>query len=225
MINIFDTDPLQGEPSRGERAKQALMEAGLVEFGERGLEGARTRQIAERSGQNLAALHYYFGSKEGLYCAILEAAGHYLKARLSDMFNQIDALLEDEVTDAATCKDWLIHLLIGILDAGIANEKTLPISRIVLREQMTPTGNFDPLYEAFFRPFHERVTLLTAFIKGGDPQDPLIIARAHGLIGQVFIFRLGRELILRRTGWQEMGPEKIEIIREAIKMNLKDWLN
>ena len=30
-----------------------------------------TREIAELAGSNLAMIHYYFGSKEGLYKAVL----------------------------------------------------------------------------------------------------------------------------------------------------------
>src|SRR4029077_17004805 len=53
-------------------AKQRLIKAGLEIFGTYNLEGATTRQLAERAGVNQAAIPYYFGGKEGLYHATVE---------------------------------------------------------------------------------------------------------------------------------------------------------
>ena len=41
-------------------------------FAEQGLAGARTDAIAAAAGVNKALLYYYFPSKEGLYCAVLD---------------------------------------------------------------------------------------------------------------------------------------------------------
>ena len=54
--------------SKGEQAKSQLIAAGLAQFGEYGLH-ATTRDIAAQAGQNIAAITYYFGSKEDLYQA------------------------------------------------------------------------------------------------------------------------------------------------------------
>ena len=43
------------------------MHSALDVFAERGFEGARTREIAERAGANLGLVSYYFGGKERLW--------------------------------------------------------------------------------------------------------------------------------------------------------------
>src|SRR5258708_20745077 len=53
-------------------AKQRLIKAGLEIFGTFNLEGATTRQLADRAGVNQAAIPYYFGGKEGLYLTVIE---------------------------------------------------------------------------------------------------------------------------------------------------------
>jgi TetR/AcrR family transcriptional regulator len=56
-----------------ERSRQALLDAALDEFSERGYAGARVADIARRAGVNKQLINYYFGSKEGLYLAVQQA--------------------------------------------------------------------------------------------------------------------------------------------------------
>jgi AcrR family transcriptional regulator len=51
--------------------RQALLDAAERLFAERGLEGASLRAITGEAGANLAAVHYHFGSKDGLIQAVL----------------------------------------------------------------------------------------------------------------------------------------------------------
>jgi TetR/AcrR family transcriptional regulator len=55
-----------------EDSRQAILRAAVAEFAELGEAGARTDAIARAAGVNKALLHYYFGSKEGLYSAVLD---------------------------------------------------------------------------------------------------------------------------------------------------------
>lgn len=48
-------------------ARARLVDAALEVFAERGFEGARTRDIATRAGENLGLISYYFGTKEALW--------------------------------------------------------------------------------------------------------------------------------------------------------------
>jgi TetR/AcrR family transcriptional regulator, regulator of cefoperazone and chloramphenicol sensitivity len=63
-------------------AKQRLIKAGLEFFGMFNLEGATTRQLAERAGVNQAAIPYYFGGKEGLYLAVIEHVINHKASRV-----------------------------------------------------------------------------------------------------------------------------------------------
>ena len=58
---------------RSEATRRRLMEAAEAVFAEKGLSGARVDEIAAESGVNKRMIYAYFGSKEGLYMAVLEA--------------------------------------------------------------------------------------------------------------------------------------------------------
>lgn len=57
-----------------EKTRQNILDAATDEFARHGLGGARVDRIAERAGANKRMLYYYFGSKEELFLAVLEAA-------------------------------------------------------------------------------------------------------------------------------------------------------
>ena len=57
-----------------ERTRQAILDAARDEFAEHGLSGARVDAIGARTNTVKRMIYYYFGSKEGLYLAVLERA-------------------------------------------------------------------------------------------------------------------------------------------------------
>jgi AcrR family transcriptional regulator len=57
-----------------ERTRQDILAAAREEFSEHGLAGARVDAIAARTSTAKRMIYYYFGSKEGLYLAVLEEA-------------------------------------------------------------------------------------------------------------------------------------------------------
>ena len=57
-----------------ERTRSDLLEVATEIFSEQGYSGARVDEIAERTRTTKRMIYYYFGGKEGLYLAVLEAA-------------------------------------------------------------------------------------------------------------------------------------------------------
>lgn len=53
-------------------ARNAIMEAALALFAERGFHGATMREIAQRAGVSQGLLHHHFGGKEGLWSTVGE---------------------------------------------------------------------------------------------------------------------------------------------------------
>jgi AcrR family transcriptional regulator len=57
-----------------ERTRAVILAAATAEITAKGLGGARVDEIAERAGVNKRMIYHYFGDKDGLYLAVLEAA-------------------------------------------------------------------------------------------------------------------------------------------------------
>src|ERR1700710_602525 len=55
-----------------EQTKRNIIDIATEEFSAMGLAGARVDAIAERTNTTKRMLYYYFGSKDGLYAAVLE---------------------------------------------------------------------------------------------------------------------------------------------------------
>ncbi len=70
---------MQAQEKQGSRRGRILF-AAIEEFASKGLAGARTAEIAARAGVNKQLIFYYFGSKRGLYDAVVSRAGGRLAA-------------------------------------------------------------------------------------------------------------------------------------------------
>lgn len=55
-----------------DRTMAGILEVATIEFGEKGLDGARIDEIAAATKTSKRMIYYYFSSKEGLYRAVLE---------------------------------------------------------------------------------------------------------------------------------------------------------
>jgi AcrR family transcriptional regulator len=73
-----------------ERTKHDIIEAATEEFATNGLSGGRVDAIAARTRTTKRMIYYYFGSKEGLYIAVLEKA--YGNIRAHELRLHVDLL-------------------------------------------------------------------------------------------------------------------------------------
>ena len=74
--------PTAGRKLDAGRSRADILAVARAEFVEHGLSGARVDAIAERTRTTKRMIYYYFGSKEGLYSAVLEQA--YADIRTSE---------------------------------------------------------------------------------------------------------------------------------------------
>ena len=78
-------------PERDAEATRAeILSVATEEFSAKGLSGSRVDEIAERTHAVKRMIYYYFGSKEGLYRAVLENAYDHIRTIESDL--DLDAL-------------------------------------------------------------------------------------------------------------------------------------
>ena len=77
----------EGTERRRDRVatKAALLRAAIADFAGKGFAGARIDEIAQRAGVNKQLVYHYFGSKDELYRASLEAVYAEIRARESGL--------------------------------------------------------------------------------------------------------------------------------------------
>ncbi|MEP2024845.1 MAG: TetR family transcriptional regulator [Reichenbachiella sp.] len=104
------------------KAEDKIKEAARSLFIEKGYEATRTRDIAEKSGINLALLNYYFKSKSQLFEMImLETFQHFMKGVLSTLNDPNTSLTEkleqfvDSYIDMLMSQPNLPYFIIGEL--------------------------------------------------------------------------------------------------------------
>lgn len=87
----------KGKPEIDQSTEEKIKEAARRVFHKKGFAAARTRDIAEEAGINLALLNYYFRSKEKLFQIImLESMQKFLRS-LIEAFNDEETSLDQKL--------------------------------------------------------------------------------------------------------------------------------
>src|ERR1700733_3738416 len=99
---------------RGEDTSRRILLAGMEVFAEEGYEGASPRSLASHAGVNAPAIQYYFGSKEGLYRAVIGHIANLVEARLAPTALQIATALAGKPSP-----ERLVALVLDLLDGFV----------------------------------------------------------------------------------------------------------
>jgi AcrR family transcriptional regulator len=155
-----------GRTNDPERTKANILAVAASEFGEKGLSGARIDEIAAATRTSKRMIYYYFGSKEGLYLAVLEESYR----RVRDI--EAELHLEDLEPEAA-----LRRLVAFTFDHHLKNENYI---RLVMSENIN-RGQYlaqSPRIQdlnvpaiAAIRNLYERGLRTGIFRPGLDPVD------------------------------------------------------
>jgi AcrR family transcriptional regulator len=81
---------LKPRPRNADATQKRILEAGRQEFAELGLGGARVDAIAARAKANKRMIYAYFGNKEQLFTAVLDAA--YTDIRMAERALELEKL-------------------------------------------------------------------------------------------------------------------------------------
>ncbi|RTF11626.1 transcriptional regulator, partial [Serratia marcescens] len=157
--------------ARGEQTRRQLLAAATELFGECGLQGATTRDIAQRAGQNIAAITYYFSSKEGLYLAVAQSLADFIQQAFAPLADEVDRFWQQSA--AQRSPDAALRLLQrGLLAFSelMTQPHTLNLSKIMSREQLAPTEAYPLIHSQVIAPMHARLCRLLAAATGIDDQ-------------------------------------------------------
>src|SRR5579871_3937853 len=160
-----------GTPGRGEDTSRRILETAIQVFATEGYEGTSTRLLAERAGVNLPAIQYYFGSKEGLYRAVIESIIAHTEAHMAPLAAQVQIAL----AKGKPSRDELLELLCQMLESFVAlvsNGDQIEAKRLFFaRAEVEDTPGLEQLHESGMRQVFQPCVELIARLLGRPADD------------------------------------------------------
>ena len=196
--------------------RQALIRAALKLFGSKGYDGTSTREIAAAAKANIGSIAYHFGGKEGLRLA---CAG-FIVETIQGIAGQALKADADEPKGAAQATMRLNLALERMVAFIVASPQAGEIVQFVLREMAHPTAALDAIYTGVFEPVHRRLCQIWAEATGDEAESERTRIAVFTMIGQVVYFRIARFAVLKRMGWDDIGPKEAAEIIAVAKDNL-----
>ena len=215
---------------RGEDTRLRILRAALEVFATEGYEGASTRLLARRAGVNLPAIQYYFGSKEGLYEAVID----HIAERMETQMTPVTAEIRVALSTGAPSRKELLTLLLRMLDSFVelimdrASPDWESRALFFARAEIESAAALEPLYQRVMRRIVEPCAALVGQLLGRPAEDRKTLLHAIAVIGQVSIFcsRKSQRVLGYQTAGGEAAAKAIQaVVREhtmAIFRNFAD---
>jgi AcrR family transcriptional regulator len=201
--------------SPADQTRAALIHAGLKLFGRQGFDGTSTREIAALAKANIGSIAYHFGGKEGLHAAcadfIVETMQGIARPALAQAVAAPDA--EAAAAGLAASLERMVSFFVASPEAG-------EIAQFVLRELSQPSAALDRIYQGVIEPIHGQLCNIWSTATGEPAESERTKITVFTLIGQVVYFRIGREAVLRRMGWTDIGSKEARAVAAVATDNL-----
>ncbi|MDP2227419.1 MAG: CerR family C-terminal domain-containing protein [Moraxellaceae bacterium] len=168
--------------------RAALIAAATPLFASDGYEATRTRDIADKAKANVAAINYHFGSKMGLYQAVM-------KAQADRMIEEFP-LATDALSSAAPEErlHWLVrNLLRRVLVTQGGNQPT----RMCVREFVEPTEALDYMVKEIVSHQFAIMKQVVGDVLGRKADDDELNLVAESVISQCFHYGMAEPMLTR----------------------------
>lgn len=168
--------------------RAALIGAATPLFADEGFEATRIRDIADRAKANIAAINYHFGSKMGLYQAVMKAQSEQMIANFP---------LETAETANATPEERLQWLVRNILRRVLGSDEKERPTRMCVREFVEPTEALDFLVKEIVTHQHAITRSVVTAVAGRELSEEELSRHAVSLVSQCFYYGLAEPMLTR----------------------------
>jgi TetR/AcrR family transcriptional regulator, regulator of cefoperazone and chloramphenicol sensitivity len=208
-----------GSYARGEDTRRRILDTALEIFAAEGYEGASTRLLAERAGVNLPAIQYYFGSKEGLYRAVIEHIIGHTEAHMAPLAVRVSAALADPQTSREDLLELLCQMMesfvVLVTDGPQVESKRLLFARAEVEE----APGLERLHENGRQQIFQPCLDLTGRLLGQSTEEETTLLRTLALIGQATVFcHKGVRYAMKSS---EFTPERVRAIQALVRSHIQ----
>jgi AcrR family transcriptional regulator len=182
------------QTARSAQTRERLLEAAADVFAADGFRNARIQTICRRAGANIAAAHYHFGDKEGLYAAVFDYAEERATRELP----------ADDGTDPPEerLREHITSFLARLLDP----DRPAWFARLLAREMIDPTPALDGLVQRRMRTTHQHLAGILRTLLGPDATTETVNLCVLSVVSQCVFYRNSAPIIARL--YPELEPAK-----------------
>jgi AcrR family transcriptional regulator len=179
-------------PARATPAR--LLDAAVELFAANGFHGTSIRDIAERAGANVAAGHYHYGSKEGLYLEVLRAQF----ALVRDLLDRGGATRPAPALRRASRREIvaLLEKRIRTMLEMLLGPPPAPHGALMLREMCDPTDAMPMIVAEFIAPQTREMEQIVARLLPARVGRELLAQIVFSIMGQVLFYRFTMPMML-----------------------------
>jgi TetR/AcrR family transcriptional regulator, regulator of cefoperazone and chloramphenicol sensitivity len=209
---------VEGGYPRGEETRARIIRAAMMLFGERGYEGASTRDIAASAGVNAPALQYYFDNKEGVYLACAEYIVSRFWEHLSEVVDHAQRTLAGDADDDALIEAFCA-LQAKLADMMFMAQHTESNWRMFMaREQagLGPAAGFQIVNQRVNRRLYAVTGAIVGRLLGRPGNDEETLIRTMALSGQQLYFQMMRRNALSLLNWDVINADRLELLKRVI---------
>lgn len=187
--------------------RTALIAAAAPLFAEQGFEATRIRDIADKARANVAAINYHFGSKMGLYQAVMKAQAEQMIANFP---------LQTEDVAKASPEERLKWLVRNILRRVLGSTEKERPTRMCIREFVEPTEALDYLVKEIVSSQHAITRSVVEAVAERELSEDELSRMAISLVSQCFYYALAEPMLTRLGVKIPRTEEEIDVLAAHI---------
>ena len=184
--------------------RQRLLEAAEQIFAEQGFEGTSIRAICKQANANIAAVNFYFRSKQGLYNEAVKYAHRGC--------TQGEPLPEWPSDTPAVDK---LRDFIRVMVARMQTPQSPASLQLMLREMAQPTEACKEVVREYIRPMAEKLgSILAELLPQATPRERTLTA--FSIVGQCIFYRTHRAIATELVGEEEFAKFDVDLVAKHI---------
>jgi len=193
-MNKLIRSGMRSPSAHGDTTRQHILEVAGQLFAEHGYDATTSKQVCTEAQVNLAGVNYHFGSREGLYTAVLVEAHRRLLSR------EALTAIADGANDARSKLGQVIDGLVG----GMGRDGWH--LRVFMRELIAPSPSLDTLMLVEVAPKLAIVKAVLAQAAGLPQDDPRLPPCFLSTFAPCMMLLIANKTVLRRfmaDFWQD----------------------
>ncbi len=190
-----------------EKTRDRILKVACEVFTEQGFHNTTIRDICQQAQVNVAAVNYYFKSKEKLYEEVCKYIFGFSAENGDPRFK-----LGGNKTPEEKLKAFIRSFLSNILGKDQSNRREV----IMGREMIEPTGAFNIVIKDMIKPrFQQLHSIVKDLLKKGT-EDAIVRRCCFSITGQCLYYRFARPVVLKLNPQQKYDKKGIEKLADHI---------